>query len=362
MEVELKASRARRLGAAVIAAAGFLAGSPVHAVGVAAGTGIDNTATATYEVGGVPQSPVQSNLVQLNVDEMLNANVIWNDAAPIAVTSPMTGAVLTFTVTNTGNGAEAFRFIAERILAGDDFDPIATSVFYETNGTPGLQVGVGGDTQFIAGGEVVIAADGTLAVYVAADVDINLPSGALSQVGLRAVAATLITGAGTDDPANPAFPAPGTSYAGAGDSGVDAVVGGSFDTSALAIRAEGTLRVSAAIVAITKSVVSVTDPFAGNTVVPGAVIRYAITVNVSGSGVADALRITDVLPAELEYVSSSLTASAPLPVGQELDDDRLPAGVDNTGFDTPSSTVMFDLGAVSGGSAPVTLGFDARVR
>ncbi len=358
----MNALRARRIGVAVIAAAGFLATSLVHAVGVAAGTGINNTATATYEVGGVAQSPVQSNLVALNVDEMMNANVIWNDAAPITVTSPMTGAVLTFTVTNTGNGAEAFRFIAERLLAGDDFDPVAMSVYYESSGTPGLQVGVGGDTQFISGGEVVIAADGTLAVYVTADVDVGVAAGALSQVGLRAIATTLIAGAGTDDPANPVFPTPGTSYPGAGDGGVDAVVGASYDTSALAVRAEGTLLVSAAVVAIDKSVVSITDPFGGATVVPGAVIRYAITVSVGGSGVADALLITDALPAELEFVPGSLTASAALPAGQELDDDRVPAGIDNTGFDSPSSTVFFDLGAVSGGSAPITLGFDARVR
>ncbi len=339
----------------------LLLNSHAYAVGIAAGLDIDNNATATYSVGGEVQSPVSSNAVRISVDEILDATVTSNDGAPLAVTSPGADAVLSFTVANTGNGIESFRLIAEDGLGGDDFDPTNVRIYVESNGVPGLQVGVGGDIAYAPGGEPSLAADAVLDVYLLADTPAGFGAGATARLGLRAVAVTLAIGAGTDDPADAGFPQPGAVFAGAGDAGVDAVVGITYQTTTFAIRAEGQLRVSDAVVDIDKSLVSVTDPFGGATVVPGAVLRYAIAVTVVGAGTVDTLLVTDTLPAALEFVGGSLTSTY-LPAGQELDDDFTPGGTDNTGFDAPSTTVQFDLGSVAGGGAPITVGFDARIR
>jgi len=84
-------------------------------------------------------------------------------------------------------------------------------------------------------------------------------------------------------------------------------------------------------------------------------------VEVSGSGMAEALVITDLIPAELEFLAGTLAVSA-LPPGEEVDDDFAPAGVDNTGFDAGTQTVTVSLSDVAGGAAVITISFDAAIR
>ena len=83
--------------------------SPAFAEGISAGTLIENTATATYEDGSGPQT-ITSNTVVVRVDELLDVTVTSLDPGPIASTPGE--AVLTFEVTNQGNGPEAFELIA----------------------------------------------------------------------------------------------------------------------------------------------------------------------------------------------------------------------------------------------------------
>jgi uncharacterized repeat protein (TIGR01451 family) len=181
------------------------------------------------------------------------------------------------------------------------------------------------------------------------------------------VSTTIIAGSGTADPSDPDFPAPGTSYAGAGDpdeagtGNVIAVVGATQDVNNLLISAEGRYVVSSAVVALTKTASNVVDPFGGATLVPGAVITYTLEVEVSGTGTAEALAITDLIPAELEYLAGTLAVSA-LPAGEEVDDDFAPVGIDNTGFDAGTQTVTVSLSDVAGGAPVITITFDAAIR
>ena len=349
------------------AAAGLLSlPSRAHAVGTAAGLSIDTQATASYAIQGAPQPDVVSNVDRLSVDEILDSLVTDDDAAPVSVASPSSVDVLTFSVANTGNGSEPMRLVAEPQLAGDQFDPTQVAIYLESNGTPGLQIGAGGDALYAAGGnDPVLAANAVTIAYVVGDVPAGLSSGAVARVGLRAVAKTIFAESGTDDPANAAFPAPGTTYPNAGDTGpqgaVAAVVGKSADRTALALRAEGSYRVANAAVSIAKSVRAVTDPSGGARVVPGTTIEYQITVGVPAGTSAAGLLVTDPIPSELDYMPGSLTVSA-LPSGENADDDFLPTNVDHTGFDATSHTVIVDLGDAVGGGAPATIDFKAKVR
>jgi fimbrial isopeptide formation D2 family protein len=342
------------------------AGSAV-AAGTDAGLRIDNAAQASFQIGGVSQPDVTSNTVSVVVDELLDVNVTNVDAGPVNVASPSTAATLTFDVTNTGNGTEAFRLIADSAPLNDDFDPVAPAIYIESNGTPGLQLGAGGDTVYAAGtNDPVLAHDASARVYVASNIPANLAPAALGNVALRSVANTVVSQAGTDDPANPAFPSPGTTYAGAGDPAVgggnsNAVVGSSYTSGALLLVATGTYRVNAAPVTLTKAAIAITDPFGGNTVVPGTVIRYQVTATVGGNGAVDNFVVNDPLPAELGFVAGSLTVSAQ-PPGESADDDFIPAGTDNTGFDGANNTVIVTLGTVASGGAPIVITFDATIR
>jgi len=339
-----------------------------HAVGTIAGREINNSAQANYAIGGIPQSEVDSNTVQVYVDELLDVVVVNDDGAPVTVSTPGVGAELQFTITNTGNGSESFRLLAEHTIVGDDFDPGLTQLYLESNAIPGLQTGGGGDTVYIAGNnDPLLAADAALIVYAVNSIPAGLNPDDQGFVELRAISITVFNQAGTDDPNDPGFPAVGTQYAGVGDldengvANVNAVVGTSHNLALLLLRDRGIYDVSAALVTLVKSVVSVLDPFGGTSVIPGSVVRYQIVASVTGTGTVEGLLITDALPAELEYVASSLVVAPALPAGEEADDDFLPAGPDNTGFSAPN-TVTISLGDVVAGGADITITFEATIR
>ena len=328
----------------------------VHAIGTDAGASIQNTATVNFEIGGAPQTPVSSNTVVTVVDELIDVVVVDDNGGPVAVSSPETGALLQFTVTNNGNGSEVFRIIADVNVAEGGFDPTLNQLYLETNGLPGLQIG--GDTAYVSGSsDPTLAEDESLVVYVSADIPAGRAQGDDGDVALRAISATIINQTGITDPDDGGWPAPGTSYAGLGDGGGDAVVGSSHDTSNLLVRTTARFEVAAAVVTITKSAVSVLDPFGGTTLVPGSVITYQLDVTVTGTGNAENLVVSDILPAELEYQLNTLQID-----GVAEDDDFAPAGTDNSGFDSGTTTVVVDQGVIAGGSPTIVITFDAAIR
>jgi uncharacterized repeat protein (TIGR01451 family) len=320
-------SATRRISLAVAGICCLVASAGTHAAGTTAGREVNNTATVSYEIAGEAQTPVTSNTAQLF-------------------------------------GTESFRLVADDAVAGDSFDPNLTDIYIETNTTPGLQIGAGGDTPYTTAGDPLLVAEATVVVYLTSGIDSGLGAGLEGAVALRAVPATLIAQIGSDQPVD--FPPVGTSYPGAGDpaevggGNVTAVVGTSFTQGNLLLLAEGRYVVSAAVVALSKNAVAVLDPFGGATLVPGSVITYEIVAEVLGSGPAEAVAVTDSLPTELLYVPASLTVSF-LPVGENADDDFAPSGVDNTGFDPNSQAVTVNLADLAGGTS-ITITYQASIR
>ena len=66
----------------------LIAGRPAWAIGTPAGTSIANLATLGYMVGpGVPAFAT-SNAVIVRVDEVIQPLLTWQDATPVAVSTP----------------------------------------------------------------------------------------------------------------------------------------------------------------------------------------------------------------------------------------------------------------------------------
>lgn len=65
---------------------------PVLAVGTSAGIDISNTATVDYVMAG-SSATTNSNTVTFRVDEILDVNVTWQDAANVGVSTPDTNQV-----------------------------------------------------------------------------------------------------------------------------------------------------------------------------------------------------------------------------------------------------------------------------
>lgn len=331
--------------------------STAYAVGTDAGVNIQNTATAAFEISGTPQTPVSSNTVQTTVDELLDVVVVDDNGGPVAVGVGESGAILQFTITNNGNGSEVFRIIGDDTVNEGGFDPALNQLFLESNALPGLQVG--SDTAYVSGiADPTLAEDESLVLYVQSDIPGGLSQGDIGDVEVRAVAQTIITATGgIDDPDDASWPVPGVSYAGAGDGGGNAVVGTSNDVNSLLMRTAGRYQVSDAVVSIVKTATSVLDPFGGTTLVPGSVITYQLVVTVTGTGTAQALVVSDAIPAELDYQLNTLVVS-----GTPEDDDFAPSGTDNSGYNAGATTLVVDAGSIAGGSPAIVITFDAAIR
>ncbi|WP_114520503.1 hypothetical protein [Altererythrobacter sp. ZODW24] len=268
------------IAASTLAIATSAFAAPALAGGVDAGTLIENTASASYTVGGVDGS-VDSNTVEILVDELLDVAVATLDGAPGS-------AVLTFSVTNTGNGPEAFALTADPAVVGNDYDVTVDSIAIDTNGNGVYDDGV--DTILPAGGATpLIDPDDAQIVFVLVTNPTGTADGDTSQVELTAEA---VTGTG----------APGDTFAGQGEGGGDAVVG----TTGADDEDLGDLIAAAIAVELAKSA-TVADPFGGTEAVPGAVITYSITASVMGTGTVNDLLITDAIPADTTYTVNTLT-------------------------------------------------------
>lgn len=309
----VKASAAALAGAASTGA--FASGTP-------AGTKIDNTASATYDLPNGGSGSVQSNLVSLTVAERLDVATADANGGDIGTTPGATLQVSRYTVTNGGNGPEAIVLAALDTVGGDNFDPNATSIVIDANGNGTYDAGV--DTVYVSGSnEPVLAADQSITVFILS----AIPAGATDgQRGSVQLTATAKTGSG----------APGTIFSGQGEGGTDAVVGSTGASSS----SIGTYLVSAATVAFTKSA-AVQDSFGGSQALPGATISYTLTATVSGSGTLNNLRISDAVPAGTTYQAGSLRLDgSPLTDAPDADAGELAAG-----------SIAVRLGNVAAGSA-----------
>ena len=307
-----------RLALAPLAIAAALITTPAHAGGVKAGTLIENTASATYDGGAGPVT-IPSNTITVKVDELLDVTVTSRDSGPVSAAPG--SAVLTFELTNTGNGPEAYTLTANPAVAGNDFDTTVNGLAVDTNGNGVYDPGV---DQMLTGPATTaaIAADASLTVFVLVTIPGGVADGDQSDVSLLAEA---VTGTG----------APGTAFAGQGAGGGNAIVG---STGANAT-ATGSLSVGITDVDLIKSA-TVRDPFGGTGIVPGATITYAIRAEVRGSGSVSDLVVTDAAPADTTYVAGSL----------KLDGATLTDAADADAGRFGTSGISVDLGTVSGGS------------
>ena len=318
------------LAAIAVLSAGTAAGR-ASAAGTVAGTNIDNKATATYEQPSGGEVSVDSNIVTLKVDELLDVAIASTDPGDVPTQPGLTGQILGFTVTNAGNGAEKFTLATVASGGGDDFDPSVTAIILDSNGNGAFDAGI--DTVYVAGvNDPQLDPDQSLAVFVLSSIPLAALDGHRGRVDLTAEAKT---GHG----------APGTSFAGLGQGGGDAVVGATGADSS----DDGFYRVARAGVTFVKSA-TVADPFGGTAPTPGATITYTLAATVTGTGSLANLRIADPVPAGTTYTPGSITLDgAALTDAADADSGRF------TGTD-----ISVGLGNVAAGTTR-TVTFKVRI-
>lgn len=318
---------------ALMALLALLLHRPALAIGTSAGIDISNTASVDYVVAGTSATTTSS--VTFRVDEKLDVNVSWQDAANVVVATPDTNQVLTYLLTNTGNGNDSYTLNVQNTLGGDQFNPVLVDIYLDANANGIFNPGV--DILYNAGiNDPVLNADASQAVFVRNNIPASLN---LGDVGNSQLLATSNTGSGL----------PGTAFNNAGDNNSDAVVGTSGGTG----NDIGTYEIANTMVSLLKSVV-ITDPFGGNQPVTGATMTYSIDVTVTGPGVANNVVFTDPLPANTTYTAGTLTLNTAALT------DVVDADAGDVAGTTPN-TVTVNLGNLTQGSPTQTITFEVII-
>jgi len=303
---------------AALLAAGLLLGMTQQqalAVGTASGTPIANTATMTYAVGGVPQTDVPSNTVSFVVDNKIDLNVVISDAVAVPVVPgqvaatplPSPPAYLTYTVTNLGNTTQDI-ILSNTNPAASATSPFGGSTefavsscrtFVETGGGAGLQIGTDTETTYL--NDVPASGASSRTVYLVCSTPLTPTNGQDAAVGLvaEAVDAAGSSGSPSASYSNAQLTAANTqanveivAADGAGSEG-DAARDAKFS-------ARDAYIVQTATLSVTKTVTTLCDPFNGITTpknIPGAMVRWTIAVENTGSASATLATISDVLNA-----------------------------------------------------------------
>jgi uncharacterized repeat protein (TIGR01451 family) len=232
-----------------------------------------------------------SNPHVLTVAEVVDADVTLLTIGNVLVNSPASGQVLTYRVTNLGNGIDTFALTVNNALVGDAFDPALASIYFDANANGVYDAGT--DTLYAPGTndpqlDANVPALDDLVVFVLNDIPGALASGDL----------------GSSECSRFPRRVPGSrELTSAGEAGTDATSGPTAATTRTARTG------STVAMAIAKTSV-VTDPFGGSSPMPGATITYTLVVTVTGVGSADAAALTDVIPANTTYVAGSMTRNA----------------------------------------------------
>lgn len=307
-------------GLLVTSAMAVIVATPAHAKGVRAGSIVTNTATATYEVG-TTTTTINSNTVSMRVDEVLDVAVASRDANDAGVSADAKAQLRTFTVTNAGNGPEAFNLSAVAVN-GNAFNPAVTIVAIDTNGDGIYEAGT---DLLVTNGNAgpVLEPDASYTVLVLSDIPATAADASRGEVRLSALA---VTGSGD----------PGTVFAGKGVNGGDAIVGA---TRANADAKSGFI-VAKATVVLTKSA-TVVDPFGGTRGLPGAAITYHLVAAVSGSVSVANVHVADTIPDGTTYQSGSLT----------LDGTALTDAADGDAGSASTSGISVGLGTQAPGTS-----------
>ncbi len=348
------------------------------AAGTTAGTGVDNTASISYSVGGTAQTEIESSeagnstpgagngsstsfIVDKKVDVDITAAAASQDIVPSGTASH------TFTVTNEGNDIEYFNLDDVNATAGDVFDPTACTITVGT--VTGQRNAIPGSDTVTAEGAIPSTAsplrlgpDGTATVTMVCTAPADnsgtpFVNGDDADVSLLATAVT--TAGGTT---------PLTATTGADTAGKDIVLSDAAGSAAGDVVSDASHSatvanvINTAAITVRKQSSVVSDPINGTTNpkrIPEAVIRYTITVT-NRATEADHIVISDIIPSDLTYVAASCSLTGDGIVNASAPDQGVALGCTESSGTVSSTSFTLPLGSTASPTTAV-LTIDATI-
>lgn len=329
-------------------------------------TVISNTATLSYSVGGTGQPTVSNTAgsADFTVGNKVVVTVekVDGNAVSVVPNSTSTTTVLKFTVTNTGNALQDYTLAALNPAgaadpfggAADSFDLSGVTVRVESGAHAGYQAGEDTATTILAldptatlAGESVA---GTKTVYIVPTAGAPVVPAGLANAAqsVYVLEATSLKGAGTAAAAE-ANSALDTIYKIGGGSCSAAVqfAEGTHTTNKSGEAANDgkdtardTFKVATATIAVSKTSAVYSDPINGTSnpkAIPGAVVRYTVSIANTGAASANLTTISDTLDNALRIVpaaggaSWAVTGSARTTTSGTLTADTADANTDGLG-------------------------------
>lgn len=310
------------LGSASLLPVAIMGASPAFAAGTTQGTSITNSVSVSFNVGGVAQTPATSNTDAFAVDRKLIFTLV--EQTPTGTTPIVPNqqdAIVTYTLTNATNDTVDYALSASNMAGGaaprgtDNIDASNLEICVDADNN-GSCSGTGLETWGATGLVDNLAADGVRRIFVRGDFAGSITNGQIAGVRLAATAHVGGTaGLGAVYSTSGSGSALVLTDSNANTSGVDTIfadVVGTNDSSAARDGVVNTLddyTVSAASLSVYKSSRVISDPVSSTNpkAIPGAVVEYCISVtNGAGAATAQAVNISDVMPANTTYVPASI--------------------------------------------------------
>ncbi|MCK5803660.1 MAG: DUF11 domain-containing protein [Lentisphaeria bacterium] len=333
----------------------FMGVHTVKAVGTEAGTIVSNTARVTYDVGG-STGLYKEDTVDTTVAEIIDVDVTVMDS-PVSVDPGQQERIVTFKVTNLGNGTEAFKLTADTTLLGDEFDPAFLDLYIDSNGDGVFNPA--DDAEYTGavgtpGADPELAPDAWVLIFSKSNIP-SVDSGGNALVNGHTGDSNLLAEATTPG----AVAATGTVLAGLGTGGVDVVVGNSggddLDTGEYVIQTIQIVIIkSAEVVNWPAALGAAPNPIPP---VPGATVKYTVEVRVTGAGSAQNATVTDTIPAGMTYVAGSAMHQNVT----VLTDDFDSPGTDGYDYHAATRKVTLLLGTVTAATANQFLTFKVTI-
>ncbi len=296
--------------------------SLLYAKGTIAGTAIMNQAEIIYTLSGIEQN-MTTNTDSFLVDQIIDLSLSWQDTSPVEVAAGDSDRVLTFVLTNLGNGEDNITLNYEH-NSSSNFLSQDTTLFLDSNGNGVYDSGV--DMEIT---DIALNADSNATLFIVANIpdDNNTIAGADSHDAIVAYSQGSTT-TGIDDPHV-----------------VDVVIRTGSD------RDEGIYTIRDYWLSSHKSAVVHSDDGMIHT---GTIITYSIDLSIGGnadSRMIENVLLQDTIPVGTRYQAGSL----------RLDGISLTDAVDGDKGVFVSNAVHVEIGTLSG-TVHQILTFDVQVQ
>jgi len=310
-----------------------------HAAGVTSGTVIKNAAKVIYSIGNkkdqaiAETSFVVDNKVIVVVTSLGNTTVLPNDK----------NQVLLFSLTNAGNTPQRYKLEAGPVFSPENVEMTNIRIYLDKDNSGTLTAGDILYSDPSSFGDM--KPDETIKLLIVADVPQDLEDGKTSTYYLLA---TTVDAGTTNITQQSATNTAGVDVVFADPAGVNDIERDGRHS------ATGVFTVGSATVHIKKDAEITYDPLStGQIKKPnsGAILRYTLTVTVTGSAVAKDVTIKDTIPDGSEYVRNTLTLNA-----NPLTDD-----VDTDGGSFKDGAIEVKLGDLSKSSPKQVITFDIKL-